>query len=172
MSEVKSSRREVSVKGEREPAGRRMCLCVERTTGGGDGESGHSHSSCCEEWAEMGCEKACVLPPVRLDVRLCVVRMTGPLYKGRWRGTQKATGQESYYKNLNVRKWRQVLKIASIFLNRRDTKYQKDCIPLGEWALPRWPLHVGWSAPPVMRGALVVFKYLGLRSPAQGRVAF
>lgn len=59
MSEGKSSRREVSVKGEREPAGH-ACVSVWSMPP----EAGTGVGPLSFFMLEMGCEKACVLPPV------------------------------------------------------------------------------------------------------------
>lgn len=100
MSEVKSSRKEVSVKGERDPAGKFMCLCVRQATEVGTGVGPLSFFM-----LERGCGRASVLPPsLWLDLHICVGCMTRPPYKGGWIETQKARGWEPHYKNLYVMK--------------------------------------------------------------------
>lgn len=63
MSGVKSSRREVSVKGKKEPAGDWTCLTVKPITRGGD-----RHRLLSFFMLEMGSARACVLPPKSLAI--------------------------------------------------------------------------------------------------------
>ena len=96
VSEVKSSRREVSVKGEKEPAGNCVLSLWSVSPEVGTGIRLLSFFM-----REMGSERAASFPQVtgcfHTSVSGC---LPWALYRGGWRETQMAWGQDPRYRNL------------------------------------------------------------------------
>ena len=169
VSEVKSSRREVSVKGEKEPAGNGVLSLWSVSPEVGTGIRLLSFFM-----REMGSERAASFPQVtgcfHTSVSGC---LPWALYRGGWRETQMAWGQDPRYRNLCCIFFFPFLLGYMYFLSNEMNATVENCLHYPDRERCKGTIGLssnmgrgfatgtlawGWSSPPSTWGALAGFK--------------